>query len=187
MLNRISAAARKDDAKVKARTIFELVGTRSYGPLLLLAGLIMVAPVIGDIPGVPTALGIFVILISAQMLLHRRHFWLPGWLLERTVSRQKVDKMVHWCRRPARFIDRLLRPRLAVFTSIPAQYLVAVVGILIAAATPVMEFVPFSANIAGAALLAFGLALVAHDGLCGLLAFILSTATLGFVAYGLFW
>jgi hypothetical protein len=50
-----------------------------------------------------------------------------------------------------------------------------------------MEFVPFSANFARAALLAFGLALVAHDGLFGPLAFILSTTTLFFVAYGLFW
>jgi hypothetical protein len=186
MLDRIAEAADEEPKGVHARTIFELVGTRAYGPLLLLAGLIMMAPVIGDIPGVPTVLGLFVILISVQLFLHRRHFWLPGWLLNRSVSQQKVRKTVEWSRRPARYMDRLLRPRLRVCTGATAHYVIAAVGIIIAVGTPVMEFIPFTANLAGAALTAFGLAMVAHDGLFGLIAFVLSAMAAGLVLYVLF-
>ena len=41
---------------------------------------------------------------------------------------------------------------------------------------PVMEVVPFSANLAGIALTAFGLAVIAHDGLLALVAFAATAA-----------
>lgn len=48
---------------------------------------------------------------------------------------------------------------------------------------PVMELIPFSSSGAGAALTAFGLALIANDGFLGLLAFVLTAVTAGLVAY----
>lgn len=48
-----------------------------------------------------------------------------------------------------------------------------------------MEFVPFSATGAGAALTAFGLALIAHDGLLALIAFLFTALTFGVVIYAL--
>ena len=39
--------------------VLDSIGHRSFGPLLLIAGLVMAAPAIGDIPGVPTGTGIF--------------------------------------------------------------------------------------------------------------------------------
>ncbi|MGQ0751395.1 MAG: exopolysaccharide biosynthesis protein, partial [Betaproteobacteria bacterium] len=64
-------------------------------------------------------------------------------------------------------------------------YVIAGVCVVIAGAMPVMEVVPFVANGAGAALTAFGLALVAHDGLLAILAFGFTALTLGFVLHGL--
>lgn len=163
--------------------ILEAVGNRSFGPLLLLAGLITFAPLIGDIPGVPTIMGLFVLLIGVQMLFRRKHFWLPHWLLSRSVAQDKLCKAVQWLRPAARFLDRLLRPRLTIFTSGVAVYLIAIVCILLALAMPVMELVPFSANGAGAALTAYGLALTMRDGLLALFAFGFTTATAGLVIY----
>ena len=51
---------------------------------------------------------------------------------------------------------------------------------------PFMEVVPFSANLAGAALAAFGLALVARDGLLALIAFLITAATAGLLIVRLF-
>jgi hypothetical protein len=73
-----------------------------------------------------------------------------------------------------------------MFTGASAHYAIATVGIIISFGTPVMEFVPFSANLAGAALTAFGLALVAHDGVFGLIAFILAAIAGGLVLYAVF-
>jgi hypothetical protein len=51
-----------------------------------------------------------------------------------------------------------------VLTRDAGTYVIAIACLAIAAAMPPMEVVPFSANGAGAALTAFGLALIAHDG-----------------------
>lgn len=145
----------------------------------------MLAPVIGDIPGVPSIMGVLVVLTAGQLLFRRNHFWLPQWLLKRSVAQNKLCKTLEWLRRPARFVDRLLRPRLTMLTYRTGSYVIAIVCIVIAAATPVMEAVPFSANVAGAAITAFGLALIAHDGLLALLAFVFTAMTGGLIVYNL--
>lgn len=185
LVDRIDAAARDADP-VSLGGILDFVGGRSFGPLLLLAGLITVMPLIGDIPGVPITMGLLVILIALQLLFRRDdHLWLPDWMLRRSVSRDRLCKALDWMRRPAAFIDKFIRPRLTVFVSGPATIVIAVLCILIAAATPVMEVVPFSANLAGAALIAFGLALIARDGLLSLIAFIFTAGTIGILIYNL--
>jgi hypothetical protein len=70
--------------------IFETVGTRSFGPLLVVCGLLAISPLSG-VPGVPTTIGILVVLIAAQLLIGRHHFWLPRWLLSRCVSHTIFD------------------------------------------------------------------------------------------------
>lgn len=49
-----------------------------------------------------------------------------------------------------------------------------------------MELVPFSANGAGLALMAFGLALISRDGLLASIAFAVWALTIGAVAFALF-
>jgi hypothetical protein len=67
----------------------------------------------------------------------------------------------------------------------PWTYVIASIALVIGAAQPFMELVPFSANGAGAALTAFGLALIAHDGLVALIAMAFAALTGGIVAYAL--
>ncbi len=165
--------------------ILEAVGRRSFGPLLLLAGLVTLAPLVGDIPTVPTIMALLVLLVAVQLLLRRDEFWLPGWLLRRSVEREKIRKAVGWLRRPARWLDRFLRPRLEALTGGAGSAAVAVACILIALAMPPMEFIPFSANIAGVALAAFGLSLVTRDGLLAVVAFAFTFGALGWVGWRL--
>jgi hypothetical protein len=49
-------------------------------------------------------------------------------------------------------------------------YVIALVCILVAATMPPLELIPFAATAAGAALTAFGLSLIAHDGVMVLIA-----------------
>jgi hypothetical protein len=184
LLERIGEAEVEHD-RVTLESVMHEVGERSFGPLLLLAGLITAAPVIGDIPGVPTIMGTFVLLTSGQLLFGRRHLWLPEWLLERSVQRGRLCRAMTWMRRPARFFDRLVRPRLAVLVHGAGMRVIALVCVLVALVMPTMEIVPFTANGAGVAIAAFGLALMARDGLIALIAFAATALTLGAVAYGL--
>ncbi|MDW7772082.1 MAG: exopolysaccharide biosynthesis protein [Desulfobulbaceae bacterium] len=172
--------------KVSVNAVLDAVGHRSFGPILIVAGLITLAPVVGDIPGVPTIIGILVFLIAIQLLLQRKHFWLPKWILKRSVEREKMKKVVKWLHPSARFFDRILHSRLTVFADGPAVYFIAVVCLVIAACMPIMEIVPFSANIAGVALAAFGFALISRDGLLALFAFLVTAGGLVLMSFKLF-
>ena len=184
LLDRVSAVASENE-QLSLGSIVDRLGQRSFGPLLLLSGVITLAPLVGDIPGVPTVLALLVLLVAAQLLIGRDRLWLPNWLLARSVASDKVERGLGWLRRPARAIDRLLRPRLTVLTGWVGGRAIALGCIVIALAMPPMELVPFSANGAGLALTAFGLGLIARDGLLALLAFIITLGTLAAVTYGL--
>ncbi len=181
LLDEVETASRNPadgSSQVSLDDILDRLGRRSFAPMLLLAGLIMLAPVIGDIPGVPVVLGMVVILVASQLLLRREHVWLPRWLLRRSVSADKVRKAVRWLRRPARFVDDWSARRQTWLVRHAGVYVIAAACIVVAAATPLMEVVPFSANFAGAAITALGLALLTEDGLidcdwAGLLAVVL--------------
>lgn len=185
LLDQIDQTTEKKEDQVSLDEILDAVGRRSFGPLLLIAGLITVAPIIGDIPGVPTIMGIFVLLVGGQLLFHQEHFWLPEWLLEQSLRKGKVFKGLKWMRTPARFLDRWLHRRLPIFIQGTAIYMIALMCMAIALAMPVMEIIPFSANIAGVALTAFGLSLISHDGLISLIAFIFAVGTFALIIYSL--
>ena len=183
MLDRIESSA-GDQESVSLGMIIEAVGGRSFGPLLLMVGVVMTSPLSG-IPSIPTSMGLLVLLIAVQLLLRRQHFWLPRWLLKRSLARGKLHKAIRWLRPTARFVDRWLRPRLPAFIDGISIYLVAIVCIVIAALMPIMELVPFSAHGAGVALTAFGLSLIARDGLLALFAFVSTAVSFGVLIYNL--
>ncbi|MBB3232476.1 exopolysaccharide biosynthesis protein [Halomonas stenophila] len=177
------AGRRREDVSLEA--ILDAVGRRSFAPFLLIAGLVTLAPLLGDIPGVPSLMASLVVLVAAQLLLGRRHIWLPRGLLRRRVSRERFVRVTDWMVRPARWVDRLLRARLVWLARPPAHLPVALTCLLIGLAMPPMELVPFTANGAGLALTLFGLALLAEDGLMAMLAYLLTGGTLTMVVIGL--
>lgn len=183
LLDRVCAAAEGSDW-VSFGAIMETVGNRSFGPLLLLAGAIIFSPLSG-IPGTPTLIAAFVLLVSGQLLFGRKHFWLPGKLLKRSIARPLLVKAVQWLRPVARFVDRLIRARLQQFVGRIGVYVIAGTCCVIALGLPVMEVVPFSATAAGAALTAFGLAMIARDGLLALIAFALTGGVFGLIVKSL--
>ncbi len=166
-----------ESGQVSVNAILNSVGQRSFGPVVLLAGLITLAPLIGDIPGVPTILGMVVVLTLGQLLFRRHSIWLPSWIAVRSVPRDKLLKGLDWLQKPARFLDRWTGPRMVFLVEGPGLYVMALICMAVALAMPLMEVVPFSANGAGAALMAFGLAIVARDGVLAILATSLTLVT----------
>jgi hypothetical protein len=173
-----------DQERVTLDQMISAIGRRSFGPLLLLAGLISISP-IDVIPGIPTMVAVLVLTVTLQIVFRRQHIWLPGWLLRRSVSRKRLCKALRWLQRPARVVDRFIRPRLTRLTNDTSTYLIAIASAVIACVMPVMEVVPFSANIAGAALAAFGLALIAHDGVLALIALVFTAGAAALIVSAL--
>lgn len=184
LIEKIKKADGEGD-EVSFDDILDKIGRRSFAPLLLLAGTITLAPIIGDIPGVPMIMGIFVLLTTGQLLFGREHFWLPDWILNRSAEKEKIEKGINWLQKPAKFIDKWSKPRLTVFTQGTGHYVIAAVCFLIALAMPVMEIIPFSANLAGIAFTLFGLSLITRDGILAILALIFALGTFGIVVFGI--
>jgi hypothetical protein len=178
LLDRLDTAATGE--RVDVEGMMEAVGRSSFGALLLLGGLVTLSP-LDIVPGIPTLIAVAVLLVCVQLLAGRRHFWLPAWVLRRSISRERFRGALKWLRTPARFGDRLVRPRLTALATDAAVKVIAVGCIVVALAMPVMEVVPFSANLAGIALTAFGLAVIAHDGLLALVAFAATAAGVGVI------
>lgn len=176
LLEAIDQAGGEAD-EVSVGDVHERVGVRSFGPLLLAAGVIGLTPIAG-IPGLPTALAVIVVLIAGQLLIGLKTFWLPELLRRRRVSRERLHKAIGFVRPVARAIDRLLRPRLPWLTEKPSTYVIAATCILVAIMMPPLELVPFAGGIPAGAVTLFGLGLIARDGVLVALAFILSAASL---------
>lgn len=154
---------------VTIECMLQATGERSVGALLLVPGLLVLSPLSG-IPGLPSVFAVMVALIAGQLLIGRRHLWLPQWLLQRTAPRSKYDRALAFLKRPATFVDRLLRPRLKFLTQGLAVRGNALLCIAIAATMPPLEIIPFGNTTAGAALSILGVGMMARDGLMILVA-----------------
>ncbi len=159
--------AAHDVSKVSVGDIIHVVGDRSFAPLLMLVGMLLVSPLSG-VPTFPSMVAGIVLLVTSQMLLGREHFWLPARLLNVRVPRDKLHTALRWLQPSARFVDHITRPRLTVLVRGPSIYIIAVICLSIACLLPVMELILFSSSVAGAVLMLFGVALVSRDGLLAL-------------------
>ncbi|MFN3514786.1 MAG: exopolysaccharide biosynthesis protein [Phenylobacterium sp.] len=182
LMDTLAERAKFADPKISLGEIHEAVGVRAFGPLLFVAGLLTMTPVSG-IPGVPSVLGLTVVLIAGQMLIGRDRIWLPGKLLRLKVGASKVEKSANFARKPARFLDRLVRPRLTVLTEGVPRRMVALACVCVGAVTPPLELIPFSTAAPATAITAFGLGLTARDGVVILIALAATAGTAGLVIW----
>ena len=172
LLDWLLAGARGQDT-VSIGELMDSVGRRSFGPLVLLVGIILVTPLSG-VPGVPTVMGLLTLLTLGQVFLGLQHLWLPGWLVRRRIAHHRLQQGLRWLRPTANRVDRFMRPRLTLIVDGPGLYLMALGCMVIAVVMPATEVVPFSSSIAGLALTAFGLAMISRDGVVAVLAWAIS-------------
>lgn len=184
VLKQLEAAAAKNGAKVSVGEIVETFGPRSFGPLLLLAGLLGMTPVSG-IPTVPTIIAVIVVLIAAQLLFGRDAIWIPRFIQKLSIKAARLKKAAQVARKPTRVVDRVVKPRLKVFTIPIADRLVALACVLVAACVPPLELLPFAAFVPSLAIFAFGLGLVGRDGLVVLIALLISAGVFGLIGWQL--
>ena len=183
VLDQIEELAKKE-GEVCLGHLVEALGSRSYGPFLLIPALIDISPV-GGIPGLPTVLGLIIVIVAAQMLFGRKHLWLPGFLARRSVSAEKACKSTSKLRRLAGWLDRTFHGRMPKFTKGPFVRVAAGLCILLALTVPPLEILPFATTAPMAAIAAFGLALLVRDGLLMIVATVLAVAAVG-LGIGLF-
>lgn len=176
-----------DGDKVTFGDVLDLFGDRSFGPVILILGLLVVLPPIGAVPGLPIIVSLAIILFSAQIIFGARHIWVPGFIGKRSIDKDKLKaadrKAKPWFRR----IDNLLSERLSFLTGRVSTVIAAICVSLVALLMIPLEFVPFAVGVPGAAIALFGLAFVARDGVLMLMGYTFALVAAGLTIFVVPW
>lgn len=166
VLDDIAQKADHDDTpeSLTLGEVLESVGRRTYGPLLLVIGLVAVSP-LTVLPGATWFVAALTLIVAGQMALGMRRTWLPRQALRMQLPRDGVHKGVEAFRPWARRIDALLKPRLTFLARPPFVNLVALLVIAAALITFPLGLIPFAPILPGVAVVFFGLGMTARDGL----------------------
>ena len=167
---------------VRIADVLDDFGARSFGPSILIPPLIEFTPV-GGIPGAPTLLALIVAITAAQLFLGRDHVWMPQFIQQRAVSGRRLHRSLMKLRGIAAWLDAHSHGRLEALTRGIWTRVAAIVVIILCAAVPPLEFIPFASSAPMLAIASFGLALTVRDGLLMLIALTLATAALGVGGY----
>lgn len=165
VLDHIAQKADHDDTpeSLTLGEVLESVGRRTYGPLLLVVGLIAVSPLTA-LPGTTWFVAALTLLVAGQMALGLKHTWLPRSALQMRIPRDSVHNGVAAFRPWARGIDALLKPRLQFLSRPPFVSLVALLVIGAALVTFPLGLIPLAPIAPGLAVVFFGLGMTARDG-----------------------
>jgi hypothetical protein len=167
MLDELSLAvnARSASDNVKVGVLIDAAARRSYGPLLLFVGLFAISPAT-ILPGMTSLTAIVILLIAVQMGLGVRRPWLPRRVRRFEVPRRLVLDLIAAARPAVGRIDGAwLRPRLEFLLRPPFLPVVALCVALAALVTLPLSFIPLAPLAPSAAIVFFGLAMAARDGL----------------------
>ncbi|MGV3693282.1 MAG: exopolysaccharide biosynthesis protein [Paracoccus marcusii] len=168
LVGRVRKGAEGD--KVSVGQVAEALGQDSLPPNLMIPAFAVASPLSG-VPLFSSICGLLIALVSAQMLIGRDHVWLPGFLMRRQVSGDRLRKALDWMEKPARFLDRVSHERLTPLVRRPMRWIVQGICLCCGLVMPLLEFIPFTSSLMGVvvSLLAFGL--LARDGVFVLLGF----------------
>lgn len=167
--------------RVTVDDIRTCLGRDAVGPALLTLGLLALSP-LGDIPGAPTILAIFIFTVGLQMAVGRSRIWLPRRLARRSVRGRSLCRTASLVRPVVRVLSRVIWARLTILVDGPMARVIAGLCAILALTLPPLEVVPFGATVPSSVITGLSIALVARDGLLALLTFALMIGG-GYFAY----
>jgi hypothetical protein len=139
----LMACDEDEDGQVSVADAMQFIGNRSFGPLLLVPGLIGLSP-IGAIPGVPGVMAVIVMFVAVQILIGKDRAWLPEPLGKRSIDAARLRRVVKAIYPYARRVDDFLSPRFTRLTTGFFFYVLAALCLMVAIVTPIIELVPLA-------------------------------------------
>ncbi|WP_421134458.1 exopolysaccharide biosynthesis protein [Alteromonas sp. A079] len=151
---------------------------RGFGPMLALPAFVASTP-LGAIPGVPSVTGVIILLIALQILLGRRHPWLPSRLMNVEIEAHRLKTIVKTLRPHAARIDRFLVPRWFFMRHSAFRSLIALCCAACGMVMIPLELVPFVGLLPACAVLIMAVGMATDDGAVAIIG--LAVAILGFM------
>ena len=170
---------RGDSEKVSVRDIIDALDSRSFGLAVLLFALPSVVPMP---PGVPTVVGIILLIVSIQMAVGREELWLPGILSKREFDRKSLVKAFEGLAPKLGIIEKVMKPRLLFMTGRVGSILVGVI-VLIMAVVLILPLPPGGNFPPALACAVLGLGLAQRDGALILIGLVVSVVALIAVSF----
>jgi hypothetical protein len=154
------AAVQGESERVTIGEIVDALDNRAFGLATLLFAIPSIIPMP---PGVPTVVGIALLIVSIQMVLGREDLWLPSLLSKRSFSRKALVDGFLKIKPQLGLIEHLARPRLLALTGRLATVLIGIV--ILAMAVVLILPLPPGGNFPPAlACAVLGMGLVERDG-----------------------
>ncbi len=156
---------RESELGIRLGVLLSAVGRRSYGPILLLLGMIAISPLTA-LPFTTSIVAAITLLIAGQMALGLKRPWLPKAVLNIRLPRKAFFHFLDNARPKVDQLDGdVLRER---WTFMTVPLFVNAVALCVCAAALItfpLSIIPFAPLVPGIAIVLFGLGMTARDGL----------------------
>jgi hypothetical protein len=173
-------AVRGESERISIGDILDALDARAFGLTTLIFSIPSIIPMP---PGVPTVVGIALLIVSVQMVLGRHELWLPGFLSKRSFPRPALVSAMEKFAPRLEAIERIASPRLLFLTGRVGTVLIGVV-VLFMALVLILPLPPGGNFPPALACAVLGMGLAERDGvivLVGLVASVAATVAVSFV------
>lgn len=173
-------AVQGETEKVTVGEIIDALDARSFGLAVLLFALPSVVPMP---PGVPTVVGIILMIVSIQMVLGREDLYLPGILSKRSFDRKSLVGAFTGLAPKLAVIERVMKPRLLFMTGRVGSIFIGIV-VLVMALVLILPLPPGGNFPPALACAVLGMGLAQRDGVLvaiGLVASVVAMIAVSFV------
>lgn len=171
-----SIAGDESHDRVSVADIFQAMGDRAFGALILIFALPNIIP---TPPGTSALTGAPLVFLSAQLMLGQSP-WLPRIIADRSMTRSDfasiVSRISPWLARG----ERMLRPRLSFLIYPPAEYVIGLLCLILAIILTLP--VPLGNILPAIAICLFSCGILERDGVFVLLGTAMFTVAVSVVA-----
>lgn len=157
---------------------WDVMEKRGFGPMLALPSFIACTP-IGAIPGIPSLAGGTILLIALQILLGRRHPWLPQKVMQLNCDADQLRYIVEKVKPYAVRVDRFLVPRCFFMRQPVFRSLIALCCAGCGLVMIPLELIPFMGLIPAFAVFIMAIGMATDDGAVALVG--VSLSLFGFI------
>ena len=165
----------RSEKTISLENILYSLNNQGYAPLLIVPCLLIISP-IGAIPGVPAICGVFIFLISGQMLFGKKKPWLPNKIKNFKFETQSFCSGMEKSEPFFKKMDKLIKPRITYLaTNKMAYFFVSLISVLLSVGIIGIGFIPFLPDLLALPILFFSLGLLTQDGVIVALGYVALT------------
>ena len=122
-------AVRGVGERISVGDIADALDSRAFGLAVLIFSLPSIVPMP---PGVPTVVGIALLIVSFQMVIGRHELWLPGFLSKRSFPRKSLVSALEKLVPKLEAVEKFAKPRLTFLTGRMGTVAIGIVVLIMA-------------------------------------------------------